>query len=53
VLFSLQDINWQAPDVERDVSTYRAWLEEAGFIDVEHLPYCPPTSLLRGLKKGR
>lgn len=52
-LFSLQDINWQAPDVERDISTYRGWLEDAGFVDVEHQPYCPPTSLLAGRKMNR
>jgi SAM-dependent methyltransferase len=51
VLFCLQDINWQAPDVERDVSTYRGWLGAAGFVDVEHQTYCPPTSLLVGRKK--
>lgn len=51
VLFCLQDINWQAPDVERDISTYRGWLEAAGFVDVEHQTYCPPTSLLVGRKK--
>ncbi|HYO92642.1 MAG TPA: methyltransferase, partial [Pyrinomonadaceae bacterium] len=53
VLFCLQDINWQAPDVERDVSTYRSWLEEAGFLEIEHQPYCPPTSLLVGRKRNR
>lgn len=51
VLFCLQDINWQAPDVERDVSTYRGWLEAAGFVEIEHQTYCPPTSLLVGRKK--
>lgn len=51
VLFCLQDINWQAPDVERDVSTYREWLEAAGFVEIEHQTYCPPTSLLVGRKK--
>lgn len=51
VLFCLQDINWQAPDVERDVKTYRSWLEEAGFVEIEHQAYCPPTSLMAGRKR--
>jgi 3-hydroxy-5-methyl-1-naphthoate 3-O-methyltransferase len=53
VLFCLQDINWQAPDVERDVSTYRGWLEDAGFVEIEHQRYCPPTSMLTGRKRSR
>lgn len=52
VLFCLQDINWQAPDVERDVSTYRGWLEAAGFVEIEHQTYCPPTSLIVGRKRS-
>jgi SAM-dependent methyltransferase len=50
VLFCLQDINWQAPDVERDVKTYRGWLEDAGFVEIEQQTYCPPTSMLTGRK---
>jgi hypothetical protein len=53
VLFCLQDINWQAPDVERDVSTYRGWLEDAGFVEIEHQRYCPPTSMLTGRKRSQ
>ncbi|HEY0386685.1 MAG TPA: methyltransferase [Pyrinomonadaceae bacterium] len=53
VLFCLQDINWQAPDVEREVSTYQSWLEDAGFVEIEHRAYCPPTSLLCGRKRMR
>jgi predicted O-methyltransferase YrrM len=52
-LFCLQDINWQAPDVERDVATYRGWLEAAGFVEIEHQSFCPPTSLLTGRKRNR
>jgi SAM-dependent methyltransferase len=51
LLFCLQDINWQAPDIERDVSTYRVWLEAAGFVEIEHQTYCTPTSMLVGRKK--
>ncbi len=46
VLFCLEDIGWQAPDVERTESTYKRWLEEAGFTTVERSLYCPPTSML-------
>jgi hypothetical protein len=53
VLFCLNDINWQAPDVERDVETYRGWLEDAGFVEIEHQRYCPPTSMLTGRKRSR
>lgn len=52
VLFCLEDINWEAPDVERSVSTYKGWLEEAGFVEIEHLPYCPPTSMIIARKEG-
>jgi hypothetical protein len=52
VLFCLQDINWQAPDIERDARTYRGWLEDAGFVEIEHQRYCPPTSMLVGRKRS-
>ncbi len=52
VLFCLQDINWQAPDVERSATTYLEWLDAAGFVNVEHHAYCPPTSLIVGRKPG-
>ncbi len=52
-LFCLQDINWQAPDVERDAATYRSWLEAAGFVEIVHQSFCPPTSLLAGRKRSR
>jgi ubiquinone/menaquinone biosynthesis C-methylase UbiE len=52
VLFCLEDINRGAPDVERTESTYRKWMEEAGFIEIRRSLYCPPTSLMTG-KKGR
>jgi hypothetical protein len=51
VLFCLEDINWQAPDVERSASTYRTWMEEAGFVEVEREIYCPPTSMIVGRKR--
>jgi 3-hydroxy-5-methyl-1-naphthoate 3-O-methyltransferase len=52
VLFCLEDINREAPDVERTESTYRSWMEEEGFIEIRRSLYCPPTSLMTG-KKGR
>jgi ubiquinone/menaquinone biosynthesis C-methylase UbiE len=52
VLFCLEDINREAADVERSESTYRSWMEEAGFIEIRRSLYCPPTSLMTG-RKGR
>jgi hypothetical protein len=51
VLFCLEDIIWRAPDVERSTSTYTRWLAEAGFVEVESVPFCPPWSLVVGRKK--
>ena len=51
VLFCLEDINWQAPDVERSAATYEAWLREAGFVEIEREMYCPPTSMIVGRKR--
>ena len=50
VLFCLQDIVWNAPDVEHSAGAYMAWLRDAGFVDVEHRPLCVPTSLVVGRK---
>ena len=52
LLFCLQDINWQAPDVEREASTYGEWLMAAGFMEIEHRAFCPPTSLVVGWKRS-
>jgi hypothetical protein len=51
VLFCLEDINWFAPDVERTASTYAAWLEGAGFVDVEQRAFAPPSSMIVGRKR--
>lgn len=51
VLFCLEDINWQAPDVERSAATYEAWLGAAGFAEIEREMYCPPTSMIVGRKR--
>ena len=46
VLFCLNDIAWQAPDVERSAVTYARWLRHAGFKVNERRPVTPPWSLL-------
>lgn len=51
VLFCLEDICWQAPDVERSASTYERWLTEAGFVEIKREMYCPPTSMIIGRKR--
>jgi len=53
VLFCLKDIVWDAPDVERTVAQYTRWLVDAGFEDVRHERYCPPTSMVVGRKPAR
>jgi hypothetical protein len=50
VLFCLEDISWDAPDVERTAAAYGKWLEEAGFTMIERINYCPPTSMIIGRK---
>lgn len=50
VLFCLEDICWNAPDVERNFGVYKDWLEEAGFHDVEIKTYFEPTKLISAVK---
>jgi SAM-dependent methyltransferase len=50
VLFCLEDISWQSPDVERTAHTYENWLRDAGFTHIERKMYCPPTSMIVGRK---
>jgi hypothetical protein len=52
VLFCLEDVIWQAPDVERAAPTYERWLVEAGFRDVETRAYCAPWTMIVGRKRG-
>ncbi len=52
VLFCLQDINWNAPDVERSAGTYISWLRDAGFADVTRRPLCEPSSMIVGRKRA-
>lgn len=51
VLFCLEDVIWQVPDVERDESTYRAWLAEAGFTNIKRELYLPPYSYIAAVKE--
>ena len=51
VLFCLEDICWNAPDVERDEKIYTEWLKSAGFADIKCRPYLEPTKMLYGFKK--
>lgn len=50
VLFCLEDICWNAPDVERDEKVYTEWLTQAGFVNVECRTYFEPTKILYGFK---
>lgn len=50
VLFCLEDICWNAPDVERNFSVYRDWLQDAGFRDIKEQTYFEPTKLISAVK---
>ncbi|MBX7174583.1 MAG: methyltransferase [Pyrinomonadaceae bacterium] len=50
VLFCLEDICWNAPDVERSEQVYTNWLEKAGFENINCETYFEPTKMLYGLK---
>lgn len=52
VLFCLEDICWNAPDVERAFTTYRDWLETAGFAETSVKTYFDPTKLISAFKKS-
>jgi hypothetical protein len=49
-LFCLEDICWNAPDVERSESNYAQWLSEAGFERIASRTYLEPTKMLYGFK---
>lgn len=51
-LFCLEDICWHAPDVERNFSVYRDWLEGAGFREIIEKTYLEPTKLINSIKQG-
>lgn len=50
VLFCLEDICWNAPDVERNFAVYKNWLEKAGFKKIEEKTYFEPTKLISAKK---
>jgi SAM-dependent methyltransferase len=50
VLFCLEDICWNAPDVERDETVYAEWLKKAGFAKIESQTYLEPTKMICGFK---
>ena len=50
VLFCLEDICWNAPDIERDFRVYKNWLESAGFQKIEIKNYLEPTKLISAIK---
>lgn len=50
VLFCLEDICWNAPDVERSENVYKNWLKNAGFRKIECRTYLEPTKMMFGFK---
>ncbi len=50
VLFCLEDISWNSPDVEKSFSVYKSWLEAAGFKKIEYKTYLEPTRLICAFK---
>lgn len=51
ILFCLEDICWNAPDVERSEQVYTEWLKEAGFSKIKCQTYLEPTKMLYGFKR--
>lgn len=51
VLFCLEDICWNAPDVERNFPIYKDWLKSAGFQKISQKTYFEPTKLISAFKK--
>ena len=51
VLFCLEDICWQSPDVERSAAVYRDWLAAAGFDEIAVKTYYDPTKLIAARKR--
>jgi hypothetical protein len=50
VLFCLEDVINQVPDVERTERVYRDWLENAGFKDIRRETYLAPYSFIVAVK---
>lgn len=51
VLFCLEDICWDATDVERSEKVYSDWLRQIGFQKIACETYLEPTKMLYGFKK--
>lgn len=51
-LFCLEDICWNAADVERSEKIYAEWLRAAGFSDIKCEMYLEPTKILYGIKSA-
>ena len=51
VLFCLEDIINQVPDVERTESVYREWLKAAGFSNIRRVSYLEPYSYIAADKR--
>ena len=50
ILFCLEDVCWNAPDVERSEKVYTEWMKKAGFSNVKCETYLEPTKILYGIK---
>ncbi len=50
VLFCLEDISWNSPDVEKSFNVYKSWLENAGFTRIEYKTYLEPTRFICAFK---
>ncbi len=50
VLFCLEDICWNSPDVERNFNVYKNRLKETGFKDISIQTYFEPTRLISAYK---
>ena len=50
VLFCLEDIVWNVPDVERAAHTYETWLRDVGFTSIERRVFHEPWSMIVGRK---
>jgi SAM-dependent methyltransferase len=50
ILFCLEDLCWNAPDVERSEKVYTEWMKKAGFSKIKCETYLEPTKILYGIK---
>ena len=51
ILFCLEDVCWNAPDVERSEKVYTEWMKKAGFSKIKCETYLEPTKILYGIKE--